>query len=75
MLVDNGKLRLFVVGELSGDPDKWGEWGERTLVIANDEQEAASLAEAGTDAVTEVAFVRPCALMTDKGRSGLFSSC
>lgn len=35
-------LRLFVVGEPSGNPDEW-EDNDRTLVLARDEREATLL--------------------------------
>jgi hypothetical protein len=39
-------LKLYVVGELSPDPDSWSEWGDRAIVVARDEAEAVRLATA-----------------------------
>jgi hypothetical protein len=37
------KLKLFVVGESSGNPENWSEWGDRAFVIASNEEEALLL--------------------------------
>ena len=37
------KLRLFVVGESSGDPADWSEWPHRALVIAENVEEALTI--------------------------------
>jgi len=55
-------LKLFVVGEISADPDKWGV-GTRSLVIAHDEKEAMELAELGP--AVEIPFLKPMVLTTE----------
>jgi hypothetical protein len=41
---DMKNLRLFVVGESSGDPRRWATLGSRAFVLANDAKEAISIA-------------------------------
>jgi hypothetical protein len=41
---DRKKLKLFIVGESSGDPEDWLSDCRRSLVIANDAAEAVDLA-------------------------------
>ena len=36
-------FKLFVVGERSGNPDDWSEWGGRAIAIASSPEEAAEL--------------------------------
>jgi len=38
------KLKLFVVGECSPDPNTWSIWTEYSLVIAESEDQARELA-------------------------------
>lgn len=38
------KLKLFVVGESSSNPNDWSEWGDRALVMARTESEALQMA-------------------------------
>jgi len=45
MTPENQKLKLFVVGELSGDPREWNDLGNRTLVIATDVADALRLTD------------------------------
>lgn len=54
------RLRLFVVGEFSPDPDDWVEGYD--LVIAGNKREAMRIAS-GSPAV-EVALIRPCLLFS-----------
>jgi hypothetical protein len=58
------KLRLFVVGESSGDPDEWMAYGERAIVVAHDEEEARSLVDF-SNRVTEIPFTKPVKLMSE----------
>lgn len=45
---DTSRLNLYVVGELSGDPQTWSPWTlQRCLVVAHDEKEAIELCEVG----------------------------
>ena len=37
---DARPLKLFVVGESSGDPAEWSEWPDRVFVMARDGDEA-----------------------------------
>jgi hypothetical protein len=38
-------LKLFVVGELSGDPSRWSRLSKRTLVLARTPEEALEMAD------------------------------
>jgi hypothetical protein len=49
-----GDFKLFVVGESSGNPDDWSEWGDRAFVIARSKEEALSLADMCGHAVAEI---------------------
>lgn len=65
------KLRLFVIGESSGDPGDWLPWNPyRAIVIAHDEEEARSLVE-GSSTVTEIPFTRAIKLMSESAPDGL----
>ena len=59
------KLKLWVVGEDSPDPDTWSVWGEYCLVIAADEKQARELAydRFGTEPVCEVPLDTPALLV------------
>jgi hypothetical protein len=39
------KLKLFVLGESSGNPDEWSRFGSRALVLARSAEEALSMVE------------------------------
>jgi hypothetical protein len=39
------ELKLYVVGESSGDPASWSIYGSRKVVIAKDEKQACDLAD------------------------------
>jgi hypothetical protein len=60
------ELKLFVVGESSGNPDEWRDSGGRVLVIATDPAEALSLIPEGESArlytPIEVSLVNPALL-------------
>jgi len=64
------KLKLFIVGEPSPDPDKWSELRSWGLVIAHTPEEALKLsAEYGGEPVTEIPFDEPKVLyLKDSGR-------
>ncbi len=42
-----GELKLFVVGQESGNPDEWTELIDYSVVIARDEDDAAKIAGLG----------------------------
>lgn len=59
-------LKLYVVGESSGDPSKWRQWATKSLVIAENPQEAIRLVDGDPrSAVAELKPVSPCVLMAD----------
>lgn len=71
MTENEKKLRLFVIGELSGDPDDWIPWNPyRAIVIAHDEEEARRLVDCCT-MIAEIPFVRPVKLMSESAADGL----
>jgi hypothetical protein len=53
------KLKLFVLGEASPDPNKWGSW-RRAIVIAHDEREALGLHDDEFNIACEIPMDRPC---------------
>jgi hypothetical protein len=57
-------LKLFVVGESSGNPDDWHWLGIRAFVFAHDSVEAASMVEIHNDRVAEVTPSEPMVLCT-----------
>ena len=57
-------LKLYVVGEHSGDPDNWSEWGARAIVVAHDPKEAASMVDFSYTA-TEISLDKPQVLMIE----------
>lgn len=42
---NDSELKLFVVGELSGDPEEWSPWGGYGLVLARSKEEALSFVD------------------------------
>lgn len=66
----NGSLlRMFVIGESSGDPDKWDRNGS-AIVLARDEDEARRLPRDSWGEVHEVAISGPrliCVFPEDLG--------
>jgi hypothetical protein len=40
---ESSPLRLFVVGESSGDPDDWSDVGNRGFALAHSKEEAESM--------------------------------
>ena len=52
-----------MVGESSGNPDDWSEWGGYAVVIACDSDEAKEMVLA-TGPATEISFDRPVVLFT-----------
>jgi hypothetical protein len=66
------RLRLFVVNELSPNPEDWrGYWGRRAIVLAHDEKEAVLLApEIMQSCATEIAMDRPLLLLDQECGSG-----
>ena len=43
MTEEKPKLKLYVVGQSSGDPAQWVGWTSFALVLAQNEEQAASL--------------------------------
>ena len=65
------KLRLFVVGEASGDLDEWMSWrSDWAIVIAHDEEEARTLVDF-SNTVAEIPFTRAVKLMHEFSSDGL----
>jgi hypothetical protein len=65
------KLKLFVVGESSPNPDDWDSgWGSprKAIVIAHDETEAAKLADEISGPITEIPMTSPVVLMHESLR-------
>ena len=62
---ENGKLKLFVVGESSGNPDDWPELGRRAFVVAGSAEEALLLVDFSSEAA-ELAPLRPVILVIDE---------
>jgi hypothetical protein len=56
--MNDPKLKLFVVGESSGDPDEWSGEGGYSIVIAHDETEAMSFSPGGPVAEIPLTKVR-----------------
>jgi hypothetical protein len=60
------KLKLFVVGESSGDPSTWSQWTVKTLVVAETAVDALRMADRDSrSSVAEVVWSDPCILMAD----------
>jgi hypothetical protein len=58
------KLTLYVVGARSPNPDDWSEWGEWSLVIAENPERAMELAhEAASGIPIEVNMSSPARLI------------
>ncbi|HUQ70916.1 MAG TPA: hypothetical protein VM165_15415 [Planctomycetaceae bacterium] len=46
------ELKLYVVGESSGNPEKWSSWPvSRKLVLASTAEEAIEVADCGLEAI------------------------
>jgi len=69
--VEKPALKLYVVGESSGNPDEWYDWGELSLVLATNEREAAELGDCPSAAVAEVDANRPLVLLRREAAGGL----
>lgn len=65
-MADVETLKLFVVGESSGNPDAWGDYKGFSLVLAHTLEEARSFAD--WDEVSEVEFDRPKLICHVPGR-------
>jgi hypothetical protein len=61
------KLKLFVVGEFSSDPDEWSENGGYSIVLAANEEEARQ-ASCSPGPAIEVVAKRPCELAFIRSR-------
>jgi hypothetical protein len=72
---DARPLKLFVVGESSGDPATWSEWPNRSFVLAHDAEEAVGLIgdlSCSSGGVAEVVARLPFVLCHDE--SGLVNN-
>jgi hypothetical protein len=58
-------LKLFVVGELSGNPAEWPVEGFRVFVLARDAAEASRLANMGDDPVAQIVADEPQVLVRE----------
>jgi hypothetical protein len=64
----NRSLKLYVVGELSGDPIRWSPFSKRSLVLASTPEQALKMA--GSSVVcAEVDCSQPLVLFRDEGGS------
>jgi hypothetical protein len=59
MTIPSEQLKLFVVGESSGDPDDWKEYPNCTFVMSRTPEEALELCGEADDRNPEVAEVKP----------------
>jgi hypothetical protein len=59
-------LKLYVVGELSGDPNRWSRLIKRTLVFARTRQDALALADFSV-VCAEVDLSQPAVLSSQDG--------
>ena len=59
-------LKLFVVGESSGDPSDWHELGRRAIVVAHDAEEAASMVDYCGTGVAELSFTSPIVIYIEE---------
>jgi hypothetical protein len=63
---ETSALKLFVVGERSGDPNDWGQWTTKALVIASSAEEALRLTDRDPRGpVSELKLTTACVLMAD----------
>ena len=61
-----GELKLFVLGELSGDPADWElRWSNRTFVFAETVEQARAMGKPPARFATEVVPSGPCVLGHD----------
>lgn len=70
-MIENEKkerLKLFVVGESSADPEKWSGEGAWALVIAHNAGEAASMARDAFGTVVEIPFDKPKKLLFESSK-------
>ena len=58
-------LKLFVVGESSGDPAEWRTIYHRAIVAAHNPEEAAKLADLSTSMVHEITLREPTVLFIE----------
>jgi hypothetical protein len=65
-----GELRLFVVGERSGNPTEWDGSLPWALVIAHDAAEASRLAADASGQPIEIPFRAPTQLLFSSGDGG-----
>jgi hypothetical protein len=63
------KLKLFVVGESSSNPDDWDGYGTTAIVIAESKEQAKTLCPELSDTVTEIPLDRPMVIHVE-GASG-----
>jgi hypothetical protein len=61
-------LKLYVVGELSGDPNRWSRFSKRSFVLASTPEEALEMSGSGV-VCAEVDCSQPLVLFRDEGGS------
>jgi hypothetical protein len=61
----DGVMKLYVLGERSGDPNDWRQYGSRVFVLARSREEALSLHSEFSTHVAEVPTTEPCILCHD----------
>jgi hypothetical protein len=64
------RLKLYVVGELSGDPNRWSRFSKRSLVLASTPEQAVEMADSSV-LCAEVVMSQPIVLCREEGRSEL----
>lgn len=69
------KLKLFVVGASSGDPEQWSPWFDRAIVLAHDKTEAIAISGMDAHEATEISIIEPVLLGTYKSAAEEWSDC
>ena len=64
-LADARPLKLFVVGEQSGNPENWHVLGGRAIVAARSAEEAVGMTRFCGSEVAEVCFREPIVLFVE----------
>lgn len=60
MRSDQLPIRIYIVGEKSGDPSDWACMGEWAIVAARSPEEALGICGNWKDKVAELAPLEPC---------------
>lgn len=64
------KLKLYVVGEASGDPSEWSGFSARTLVFARSAKEAGRMVTYHGAGIAEVRVTAPTVLLSESEVGG-----